>query len=65
VDVGCGTGTFAIFLAGAQPSADVIGVDGDPQILDIARRKRGASRVAWVEGLATKLPVENENADRS
>lgn len=39
VDLGCGTGTLAIMVKQAQPSARVIGVDVDPRILDIARGK--------------------------
>jgi ubiquinone/menaquinone biosynthesis C-methylase UbiE len=64
VDVGCGTGTFAIALADTLPAAEVIGVDGDPQILELARRKPGGARVAWREALATSLPVSEESADR-
>ena len=64
VDVGCGTGTFAIALAATMPGSEVIGVDGDPQILALAQQKPGADRVAWSEGLATSLPVPDESADR-
>jgi SAM-dependent methyltransferase len=64
LDVGCGTGTFAIALTAATPVAEVTGVDGDPDVLSIARRKRGAERVRWSEGLATSLPVPDESADR-
>jgi SAM-dependent methyltransferase len=64
VDVGCGTGTFAIALAQAAPGAEVIGVDGDPEILALARRKPGATGVACKEALATALPLDDETADR-
>jgi SAM-dependent methyltransferase len=64
VDVGCGTGTFAIALTAAAPAAEVTGVDGDPAVLAIAQRKRGAERVAWTEGLATSLPAPDEGTDR-
>jgi ubiquinone/menaquinone biosynthesis C-methylase UbiE len=64
VDIGCGTGTFAIALADAVPRAEVIGIDGDPQILALAKRKPGAARVAWSEGLATSLQVADESVDR-
>lgn len=30
VDVGCGTGTFAIGVAAERPDANVVGIDGDP-----------------------------------
>jgi ubiquinone/menaquinone biosynthesis C-methylase UbiE len=63
VDVGCGTGTFAIGLAAERPDAHVAGVDGDPEILAIARRKEGAERVEWREGLAQELPVAEGSAD--
>jgi Methyltransferase domain len=51
VDVGAGTGTLAIAIATARPDADVIGIDGDPDVLDRARRKPGADTVSWRHGL--------------
>jgi SAM-dependent methyltransferase len=63
VDVGCGTGTFAIALAGARPDATVIGVDGDAEILELARAKPGAERVDWREGLAGELDLGPASAD--
>src|SRR5688500_2636286 len=49
VDVGCGTGALSIPIAARLPKARVIGIDGDPQVLDIARRKPGAESVEWRE----------------
>jgi len=63
VDVGCGTGTFAIALAASRPDAELIGVDGDAEILDRARRKPGAAGVEWRQGLAQELPVADRGAD--
>ena len=63
VDVGCGTGTFAIALAAMRPDARVTGVDGDPQILELARRKPGAAAVTWSHGLADELPLADASAD--
>jgi ubiquinone/menaquinone biosynthesis C-methylase UbiE len=63
LDVGCGTGTFAIALAAARPDATVIGLDGDPQILGIARGKAGSDRVDWHEGLAGELDLPDGSAD--
>lgn len=63
VDVGCGTGTFALALAARQPGAQVIGVDGDPEILALAQAKRGAGAVEWQEGLAQELPLPEASAD--
>ncbi len=53
VDVGCGTGSLASMLAGAEPRARVIGVDPDPEVLAIARRKTGA--VEWWVGRGDAL----------
>jgi ubiquinone/menaquinone biosynthesis C-methylase UbiE len=39
VDLGCGTGTLAIMLKRRQPQAHIIGLDPDPEVLLIARRK--------------------------
>jgi len=54
LDVGCGTGTFAIMLAAT--GVQVTGVDPDRASLDVARGKSGAERVTWIEGDATTLP---------
>jgi ubiquinone/menaquinone biosynthesis C-methylase UbiE len=58
VDVGAGTGTFAIALAQARPDVLVIAVDGDPEALALGRRKPGAERVEWREGLAGSLVTD-------
>jgi len=62
VDVGCGTGTLAIALAAG--GAEVIGVDGDPEVLALAHAKPGAEAVQWRRGLATALPLPGASADR-
>jgi ubiquinone/menaquinone biosynthesis C-methylase UbiE len=54
VDVGWGTGTFAVHLA--LRGLDVTGVDPAGAMLDVARRKAGADRVRWVHGTAADLP---------
>lgn len=53
VDVGCGTGTFALMLA--ERGFAVTGVDPAAGSLGIARAKPGAERVRWVHGDATGL----------
>ncbi len=63
VDVGAGTGTLAILLARARPDATVTAVDGDEEILGIAREKAGADRVTWHSGLADALPLQTDAAD--
>jgi 2-polyprenyl-3-methyl-5-hydroxy-6-metoxy-1,4-benzoquinol methylase len=54
LDLGCGTGTFALLLA--NRGFEVIGVDPAGASLDVARAKPGASRVDWIHGDATALP---------
>ncbi|HEX2809778.1 MAG TPA: class I SAM-dependent methyltransferase, partial [Kineosporiaceae bacterium] len=54
LDLGCGTGTFALLLAARGRT--MIGVDPAAASLDVARRKPGAHRVTWVHGDARALP---------
>ena len=54
LDVGCGTGVFALLLAGR--GLDVTGVDPAGGSLAVARGKPGADRVRWLHGDATTLP---------
>jgi SAM-dependent methyltransferase len=54
LDVGCGTGTFAVLLA--DRGVDVVGVDPAAGSLAVARAKPGADRVRWLHGDATALP---------
>jgi SAM-dependent methyltransferase len=55
VDVGCGTGTFALLLA--QAGIEVVGVDPAAGSLAVARGKPGAGDVGWVHGDASDLPA--------
>jgi len=54
LDVGCGTGTFALMLA--DRNLEVTGVDPARASLAVARGKPGAERVQWILGDATTLP---------
>jgi ubiquinone/menaquinone biosynthesis C-methylase UbiE len=63
LDVGAGTGSFAIALAAARPDLTVIGVDGDPDVVARARAKPGAEAVDWREGLAGELPFAPDSGD--
>ncbi len=55
LDVGCGTGTFALLLA--DRGLEVTAVDPACGVLNVARAKPGAERVSWIYGDATTLPV--------
>jgi ubiquinone/menaquinone biosynthesis C-methylase UbiE len=63
VDLGCGTGGLALPIARRLPDARVIGIDGDPEILDLARAKRGADRVEWTHAYADALPIDDASVD--
>ena len=55
LDVGCGTGTLALLLAGQGVA--VTGLDPAGASLALARAKPGAAAVTWLEGDATTLPA--------
>ncbi len=57
IDLGCGTGSFAVSLAQRAPGARVIGVDPDGDILARAQAKAVAAgqAVRFVEGFARDL----------
>lgn len=54
LDVGCGTGTFALMLKRRAPGARVVGVDPDPAVLAIAAEKgrRAGVEIEWRRGFA-------------
>ncbi|MEO6577859.1 MAG: class I SAM-dependent methyltransferase [Candidatus Limnocylindria bacterium] len=58
LDVGCGTGVFALRLA--ERGLRVIGVDPAGASLDVARAKPGAERVTWFHGDASAIPESTE-----
>lgn len=67
LDIGCGTATLAIALANACPGAEVHGVDGDANILAVARTKVAAANVnvALHEALAWELPFASGTFDHA
>jgi len=54
LDVGCGTGTFAVMLKRAEPGAHLVGLDPDADVLVRARAKaaKAAAEVAFRQGFA-------------
>lgn len=54
VDLGCGTGVFALRLAAL--GLEVTGVDPAAASIDVARAKAGAEQMCWVCGDATAIP---------
>jgi ubiquinone/menaquinone biosynthesis C-methylase UbiE len=65
LDVGAGTGTLAIMLKRQVPGAHVTGLDADPQVLAIARRKAtdAGLDIDFVEGFSTELPFRDSHFD--
>lgn len=60
LDVGCGTGTFAVMLKRAEPRAEVVGLDPDPDVLARARAKaaKDAADVTFRQGFARDAGAE-------
>jgi SAM-dependent methyltransferase len=56
LDLGCGTGVFALMLV--DRGVKVIGVDPAGASLDVARAKPGAERVTWIHGDASAIPSD-------
>jgi SAM-dependent methyltransferase len=54
LDIGCGTGAFALLLA--DRGIDVVGIDPAQASIDVARAKPGSERVRWICGDAAQLP---------
>jgi ubiquinone/menaquinone biosynthesis C-methylase UbiE len=64
LDLGCGTGTLTLMLKCAHPEAEITGLDGDSEVLDIARLKSRGANIQWDEGLASSLPYPESIFDR-
>ena len=65
LDVGSGTGSLAVLAKQVQPAAEVFGLDGDPQILEIARlkaRQLGLD-VRFDQGMSFALPYPDASFD--
>jgi len=66
LDVGAGSGTLAIWAKEREPATRIRGLDGDPAIIEQARRKaaRAGIDVPFDEGLSYELPYEDASFDR-
>jgi SAM-dependent methyltransferase len=66
LDLGCGTGTLAAMAKRRVPGAELVGLDGDPEVLARARAKTAGEglEVRFDEGLSTELPYEDSSFDR-
>src|SRR5215469_3349275 len=66
LDIGCGTGTFAVAMKRWLPSVQVVGLDPDPKALVRSRRKaeRAGVSIRFDQGFANALPYSDSSFDR-
>ena len=66
LDLACGTATLTLWIREAEPEADVRGVDVDPAILELARRKAASAGVELPLdcALSDDLPYPDGHFDR-
>lgn len=62
LDVACGTGALAIAAADiVGPTGSTVGLDANPDMLAVARRK--SESIEWLEGRAEALPLQDDRFD--
>jgi ubiquinone/menaquinone biosynthesis C-methylase UbiE len=66
LEIGCGTGSLLLLVKKTQPGTEVVGLDPDPNALEIARRKAARADVAIQldQGFADALPYPDASFDR-
>jgi ubiquinone/menaquinone biosynthesis C-methylase UbiE len=66
LDLGCGTATLTLMVKQMHPQVEVIGLDGDREILSIARNKVGQAglSISFDLGMAFELPYPENYFDR-
>lgn len=67
VDIGCGTGTLALQAAARYAGLLVVGIDADPAVLVLARRKArtAGADIRFEQALSHALPFATEEFDRA
>ena len=65
LDIGCGTGTFAVQLKQRFPNVEITGLDPDPKALARAKRKASRARlnVTFDLGYSDRLPYGGRSFD--
>ena len=66
LDLATGTGTLAIWMKQLEPTLDVAAIDGDADVLAIARKKarRATLAIDWMQALSHDLPFPAGSFDR-
>ena len=67
LDLGCGTATLSVLMKELHPGATIIGLDGDPKILELAKKKacHTATDILLTLGMAYELPYADGSFDRA
>ena len=65
LDIGCGTGTFAVLIKQRFPAVEVVGLDPDQKALARAKRKsqRSGVSIRFDQGFADELQYESASFD--
>ncbi|MDZ4878066.1 MAG: 2-methoxy-6-polyprenyl-1,4-benzoquinol methylase, mitochondrial [Chroococcidiopsis cubana SAG 39.79] len=66
LDLGCGKATLTLLLKKIHPEAEVVGLDGDLKVLEIAKTKavKTGLKIALDRGMAFELPYPDRSFDR-
>lgn len=66
LDLACGTGTLAILAKQQHPGCEIIAIDADREILEIARgkAKQAGQAINFQQGFSTELPFPDQHFDR-
>ena len=66
LDLGCGTASLATLIKKTQPDADVVGIDGDKKVLEIAevKTRKQDVRIALFDAAAFDIPCRDNYFDR-
>lgn len=66
LDLGCGTATLTIAIKLAHPKAEVVGLDGDPVVLEKGSTKAqiAGARIIFDKGLSYQMPYPDNSFDR-
>lgn len=66
LDLGCRTATPTILIKQSHPDTEVVGLDGDDKVLEIARKKavKASAEITLHKGMAFNLPYLDNSFDR-